>query len=129
MKKALTAPAIHFKGSGWAKKDAKAPAAAPATSAAKKDDAPSRGRRLPPAASGGESAGTGRASRPRPADRDPGTRHGRQRQLTSAPHRVGLDQPGGRRGDLRVRRRPDQHAARSLAGRRTASSRASARVG
>jgi predicted nucleic acid-binding Zn ribbon protein len=29
MKKALTAPAIHFKGSGWAKKDARS-AASPA---------------------------------------------------------------------------------------------------
>ncbi len=39
MKKALTAPAIHFKGSGWAKKDAKS-STAPAAGAAKKDDAP-----------------------------------------------------------------------------------------
>jgi putative FmdB family regulatory protein len=38
MRKALSAPAIHFKGSGWAKKDARS-AAASATAAAKKDDA------------------------------------------------------------------------------------------
>jgi putative FmdB family regulatory protein len=38
MKKALSAPAIHFKGSGWAKKDARA-SAAPAASGAKKEDA------------------------------------------------------------------------------------------
>ena len=36
MRKALTAPAIHFKGSGWAKKDARA-AAAPAASSGKTD--------------------------------------------------------------------------------------------
>ncbi|MFN8621584.1 MAG: FmdB family zinc ribbon protein [Chloroflexota bacterium] len=37
MKKALSTPAIHFKGSGWAKKDARS-AAAPAASSAKKDE-------------------------------------------------------------------------------------------
>ena len=52
MKKALTAPAIHFKGSGWAKKDAKS-SAAPAASTTKKDDAPAAA----PAAST-ETAGT-----------------------------------------------------------------------
>jgi len=57
MKKALTAPAIHFKGSGWAKKDARS-AAATATPAAgaKKDDAPPSGD-PPPAdpSAGGDS--------------------------------------------------------------------------
>jgi putative FmdB family regulatory protein len=38
MRKALTAPAIHFKGSGWAKKDART-SAAPAATPAKTDDA------------------------------------------------------------------------------------------
>jgi putative FmdB family regulatory protein len=37
MRKALTAPAIHFKGSGWAKKDARA--SAPAASSAPTTDA------------------------------------------------------------------------------------------
>jgi putative FmdB family regulatory protein len=40
MKKALSVPAIHFKGSGWAKKDAKSSAAPAAPGAAKKEDAP-----------------------------------------------------------------------------------------
>jgi putative FmdB family regulatory protein len=39
MRKALTAPAIHFKGSGWAKKDAKAASNAKASSTAKGDAA------------------------------------------------------------------------------------------
>jgi putative FmdB family regulatory protein len=48
MKKALSVPAIHFKGSGWAKKDAKSSTTPAAGSTAKKDEAP--------AASGGETA-------------------------------------------------------------------------
>jgi len=44
MKKELTAPAIHFKGSGWAKKDARVAATpAPASDAAKPDAAPGPG--------------------------------------------------------------------------------------
>lgn len=39
MKKLLSAPAIHFKGSGWAKKDARS-AAAPAASSVKKEGTP-----------------------------------------------------------------------------------------
>lgn len=39
MKKLLSTPAIHFKGSGWAKKDARS-AAAPASSGAKNESAP-----------------------------------------------------------------------------------------
>lgn len=36
MRKALSAPAIHFKGSGWAKKDARAASKAPAGGSAAK---------------------------------------------------------------------------------------------
>lgn len=40
MRKALSAPAIHFKGSGWAKKDATSSKKPAASSPEKKDDAP-----------------------------------------------------------------------------------------
>lgn len=39
MKKLLSTPAIHFKGSGWAKKDARS-AAAPAAASVKNESAP-----------------------------------------------------------------------------------------
>lgn len=58
MKKALSLPAIHFKGSGWAKKDAKS-SAAPAASTAKKDDAP--------ATTGGEAPAPAATPAPAPA--------------------------------------------------------------
>lgn len=55
MRKAMVAPAIHFKGSGWAKKDR---GAATRTKAAAKADAPSPGATPGEAvpASGGEAA-------------------------------------------------------------------------
>ena len=43
MKKALSLPAIHFKGSGWAKKDAKSSTAPAASNGAKADGAPAAG--------------------------------------------------------------------------------------
>lgn len=58
MKKALSVPAIHFKGSGWAKKDARS-SATPAASSTKKDDAP--------AASGGEAPAPAAAPATSPA--------------------------------------------------------------
>jgi putative FmdB family regulatory protein len=39
IRKALSAPAIHFKGSGWAKKDAQKASKAASTSSKAKDDA------------------------------------------------------------------------------------------
>lgn len=75
MRKALSTPAIHFKGSGWAKKDARAaakpapadkdsktspPAGAPSSIPA----SPSGGEAgASPAASGGSDAGSAAASR------------------------------------------------------------------
>jgi putative FmdB family regulatory protein len=63
MKKALSAPAIHFKGSGWAKKDARSAATAAAKPAA--TDAPKEGA----AASTGAAStdGEGPAAKPGPA--------------------------------------------------------------
>ena len=60
MKKALSAPAIHFKGSGWAKKDAKA-STAPAASGAKKEESAA------PAAEGGAAETTATPAAPAPA--------------------------------------------------------------
>lgn len=61
MKKALTAPAIHFKGSGWAKKDAKS-STAPVASTPKSDDAPAA-----PAASTESATPAAPAAAPAPA--------------------------------------------------------------
>jgi putative FmdB family regulatory protein len=55
MKKALTAPAIHFKGSGWAKKDARA-ASTPAP--AKGKDAAESGAAERPASPDGSTPAT-----------------------------------------------------------------------
>ena len=57
MRKALSAPAIHFKGSGWAKKDARSAAAAAQKPAAKSDDGTAK-----PAASASENGKTGKTA-------------------------------------------------------------------
>ncbi len=55
MRKAMVAPAVHFKGSGWAKKDR---GAATRTKAAAKADAPSPGATPGEGAPGGGSEAT-----------------------------------------------------------------------
>ena len=52
MKKALTAPAIHFKGSGWAKKDARS-STAPVSTAGKTEEATAPAGDAAPAAPSG----------------------------------------------------------------------------
>jgi len=62
MRKAMVTPAIHFKGSGWAKKDR---GAATRTKAAAKADAPSSGATTGEAApAGGSEAAPAPASEP-----------------------------------------------------------------
>lgn len=64
MKKALSTPAIHFKGSGWAKKDART-AAAPS---AKADDASgTKGGDGPASTDGTPKDGTSREGAPAPS--------------------------------------------------------------
>jgi putative FmdB family regulatory protein len=56
MRKALSAPAIHFKGSGWAKKDARAAAKPAAPSSGGKEGSPDAG--------GGSAQASGEGSAP-----------------------------------------------------------------
>jgi putative FmdB family regulatory protein len=60
MRKALSTPAIHFRGGGWAKKDAQAQSKARTAAADKGGTSGDAGR---PAASGGE-AGTSSGDKP-----------------------------------------------------------------
>jgi len=63
MRKALSSPAIHFKGSGWAKKDAAASArkAKPASESTKGGDGDATKKGAESTASGSSDAGSGKA--------------------------------------------------------------------
>jgi hypothetical protein len=71
MRKAVSTPAIHFKGSGWAKKDARAAAkVAPAsTSAASTDSKPGEAGAATASGSEGKAEGTATVSPPASGDR------------------------------------------------------------
>jgi putative FmdB family regulatory protein len=57
MRKALTAPAIHFKGSGWAKKDAKVAPAAASAATTPKEEGSAAGTNDAGTSTGGSSSG------------------------------------------------------------------------
>ena len=65
MRKAMSTPAIHFKGSGWAKKDAHAAAAATSTSK------PTEGGGSDPGGAAGSGTGSSVTSDPGPARAGP----------------------------------------------------------
>jgi putative FmdB family regulatory protein len=67
VRKAFSAPTIHFKGSGWAKKDRSASSRSAARAAAGGSDATETAPSAAPASDGGGDGSSGTAAAPAPA--------------------------------------------------------------